>query len=414
MNGGGWTGGQYSLFRALLGTYALVHFVTLLPWGREIFSNQGVLPDAKASPLAYLFPNFLSVWDSPFAVTLILAMGAILGLFFAAGFHDRHAAIGIWYILACTFGRNPLIANPSLPFIGWMLLAHVFVPAAPYGSWTARGRSDPAGDWRMPPAIMTAAWIVMACGYSYSGYTKLISPSWIDGTALARVLDNPLARPGVAREAMLSLPAGVLAGATWGGLALELGFAPLALSRRVRPWIWCLMTLIHLGLIVTIDFAELSVGMLLLHVFTFDPGWVTRRTAAGTDRVFYDGNCGLCARAVRFALAEDARGDAFRFAPLDSATFLAATTPGERASLPDSMIVKTHDGRLLARSTAVLHMLDRCGGAWRIVAWVASRVPVFLRDAIYVVVARIRHRLFAPPDDVCPLLPERLRARFDV
>jgi hypothetical protein len=28
----------------------------------------------------------------------------------------------------------------------------------------------------------------MSAGYSYSGYTKLVSPSWLGGSALARIL----------------------------------------------------------------------------------------------------------------------------------------------------------------------------------------------------------------------------------
>ena len=40
----------------------------------------------------------------------------------------------------------------------------------------------------------------MAVGYTFSGVTKLPSPSWRDGTALARILDNPLARPGPLRD----------------------------------------------------------------------------------------------------------------------------------------------------------------------------------------------------------------------
>jgi hypothetical protein len=31
----------------------------------------------------------------------------------------------------------------------------------------------------------------------------------------------------------------------------------------------------HLSLIALIDFADLSLGMVLIHLFTFDPGWVT-------------------------------------------------------------------------------------------------------------------------------------------
>jgi hypothetical protein len=122
----------------------------------------------------------------------------------------------------------------------------------------------------------------MAVAYTYSGYTKLISPSWLDGTALARILDNPLARPGPLREALLALPGGVLHLATWGALGLELAFGPLALLRRLRPWLWSSMVLMHLSLLVLIDFADLSLGMLMLHLFTADPAWIRPRCAATT------------------------------------------------------------------------------------------------------------------------------------
>jgi hypothetical protein len=272
----GWTGGQYSLFRAVFGAYLCAHFLQLLPWGAEVFSGQGVLPEASASPVLYLFPNVLALCDAPAFVTGLLVAGAVLSVLFAVGLYDRAAALALWYLWACLFGRNPLISNPSLPFVGWMLLAHVFLPPAPYGSWAARGRPDQGRGWRMPPSIFLVAWVVMSLGYTYSGYTKLVSPSWVDGTALARVLDNPLARPGPVREVLRALPDGVLRLATWGTLALELGFAPLALFRRTRPWAWGAMFLMHLSLILLIDFAELSLGMVLLHLLTFDPAWVSR------------------------------------------------------------------------------------------------------------------------------------------
>jgi hypothetical protein len=259
----------------VFGLYLLVHFLQLLPWGTELFSSKGVLPAASASPLIYLFPNLLAWADSPTVVTIVLIVAAVLSVLFAAGWHDRPVALGLWYVWACLFGRDPLIANPSIPFVGWLLLAHVFLPPAPYGSLAGYRRPDLAAQWRMPPAIFAAAWIVMAVGYSYSGYTKFISPSWRDGSALMRVLDNPLARPGWLRESLLSLPGWMLHAGTWAALAGELAFAPLALIRRLRPWIWGMMLLMHLSLIALIDFADLSLGMVMIHLFTCDPGWFT-------------------------------------------------------------------------------------------------------------------------------------------
>lgn len=407
----GWTGGQYSLFRALFGLYLAVHFIQLIPWGAELFSNAGALSQATLSPLARLFPNLLVLFDAPWQVAALLGAAAAAALLFAAGLLDRAAAIFLWYVWACLLGRNPLIANPGIPYVGWLLLAHALLPGAPYGSWGARQRLDPDGGWTMPQPIWRAAWILMALGYGYSGVTKLGSRSWVDGSAIRYVLENPLARPGFLRDLLVSLPDPLLQVATWGALGLELLFLPLALFRRARPLLWGALLAMHVVLVVLIDFTDLSLGMIVLHLFTFDPAWLPPRPPRHPEMLFFDGGCGLCHRAVRFALAED-RLAGLRFAPLQGEAFRAAVPPQQRGLLPDSLVLQTEDGILLTRSEAVVRMLLRFGGVWRLLGRLLQAVPTATRDAAYDLVARLRHRLFARPAGACPLIPERVRDRF--
>lgn len=409
----GWTGGQYSLYRAIFGGYLFFHFARLVPWSRELFSSQGLLPTASDSPLIHLFPNILAVWDTPSFAQALVFLAAVLSVFFAIGLYDRAASVGLWYLGACFLGRDPLIANPALPYIGWLLLAHAFLPSAPYGSWAARGRVDPRGGWTMPGSIFLCAWIVMALGYTYSGFMKLSSPSWVDGTALTRVLGNPLARPGFLRIWMLSWPPILMQLATWSVLALELLFAPLALFRGLRPWIWCAMVALHLGLIALVSFPDLTAGMIILHLFAFNPLWIAGYGSAEPEELFYDGHCGLCQGAVRFILAEDLKGTAFRFAPLRGETFEARVPAEQQAGLPDSIVVLTHGAALLVRSNAFLHILRRLGGGWAVLAAVLTVIPRGLRDLVYNFIARIRHRVFGRRNEVCPIVPAELRARFD-
>lgn len=437
----GWTGGQYSLFRAIFGVYLFVHFAMLAPWGAELFSSTGALSDGSASPLLFAFPNMFALADGPVFVTITLVLAAVASLALAFGFYDRAAAIFLWYLWACLFGRNPLISNPGLPYVGLLLVVHALLPAAPYGSWTRRKLTDPGADWRLPQQLFVVVWVLMALGYTYSGYTKLVSPSWVNGTAIESVLNNPLARPSFLRDFMLSLPPFALNLATWGALAAELSFAPLALVRRLRPFVWAGMLSMHLGLITLIDFADLSLGMVMLHLFTFDPRWVkalvprwnvpASLTSLATghtfgvvpppppvanavpDRLFYDGNCGLCHGAVRFILAEDNQGGVVRFAPLDSDTFRAAVADNVRATLPDSMVVVTNGGDVLIRSQAWIRILARLGGVWGALALASRLVPNAVLDWAYDRVASIRKQIFAKPSDVCPILPKHLRARFD-
>ena len=95
----------------------------------------------------------------------------------------------------------------------------------------------------------------------------------MDGQAFHYVLSNPLANPGFVRALFLSAPPWTLKALTWGTLGFEIAFAPLALMKRARPWLWAGMLGMHLGLLVLIDFADLTWGMVVLHICTFDPAW---------------------------------------------------------------------------------------------------------------------------------------------
>ncbi|MFZ0634959.1 MAG: DCC1-like thiol-disulfide oxidoreductase family protein [Candidatus Acidiferrales bacterium] len=139
----------------------------------------------------------------------------------------------------------------------------------------------------------------------------------------------------------------------------------------------------------------------------------TGSSPVGAERIFYDGYCGLCQGYVRFLIARDKTGGKFRFAALQGATFEALVPAERRSGLPDSMVVLTSDGRLLIRSDGVIHILRRLGGIWKLIAGIIQVIPRGLRDAVYNGVARIRYRIFGRRDNVCPVTPPELRARFD-
>jgi len=263
----------------------------------------------------------------------------------------------------------------------------------------------------MPADIFAAAWIVMAVAYSYSGYAKLASPSWLDGTALSQVLHNPLARDTALRTHLLSLPLWWLKTATWFALFLEFSFAPLSLFRKLRPALWFAMVGMHLGLLVLVNFTDLTLGMLLLHFFTFDPARVWAPKPTG-QTIFYDGNCGLCHGFVRFVLGEDQSARPFSFAPLQGEAIKQALTERQLAALPDSIVVMDSEKKVLTRSAAVIYVMARLGGLWSVAAAFLRLVPRALRDLTYDVVASVRIKFLGTTGDTCPMVPASLRARF--
>lgn len=263
----GWRARGWSLFRLVFGAYLFVHFAGLLPVAAEVFSVDG-MGTSTTSPLFGFVPSLLWVLPGAVGAQLMVGFGLLASVPFALGVRDRWAATGMLVVLAGLFAANPLIANPSLPHVGWLLLAHACIPSAPSLRAVLRGEG---ADWRLPPAIFAAGWAVMALAYGYSGWTKLGSMSWVDGTALEYVLRNPLARPTPVRDLLLAQPE-LLRLSTWFALVVELAAPLLVLFRSGRQGLWWALLALQLGLLVLVDFADLTFGMLLLQWWTYEPG----------------------------------------------------------------------------------------------------------------------------------------------
>lgn len=132
-----------------------------------------------------------------------------------------------------------------------------------------------------------------------------------------------------------------------------------------------------------------------------------------SERIFYDGHCGVCHWSVRFVARHDPDGKTFRFAPLRGEVFSQVLSEAQQKELPDSLVVHTDQGRLLFRSQGTIYILRRLGGFWRLLGGLLWLVPRPLRDFGYETIARMRHRLAKPPAGMCPLLPPELAQRFD-
>lgn len=402
-----YTAWQFVFFRMALGAYLLWHFAVLLPDAVEIFSSEGVLSDPAANftyPLALWNP--LAWWNGPVFVTVWVGLCAVASLLFLLGWRREWMALILWFGWACLFNRNNFISNPSIPYIGMLLLLCALIPA---GEPLRLDRRQPQSPWRMPVMIPVVAWVLMAVGYTFSGLDKLASPSWQDGSALRHLLENPLARDNWMREGMLALPGGLIACLTWGVLIAEITFAPLCLWRRGRAIAWTVMLAMHFGILTVVAFADLSLGMVMLHLFTFDSRWVRARVPAGRPVLLFDGACGLCSQAVRFVAEEDRTGR-IGLAPLQSET-------GQRLLHEHGIPTETMDTmvficgeRAYVRTDAALAVAACLGGLWRLTT-VARIIPRKLRDAAYRSLAKNRHRLFGATP-ACGLPSSELRKRL--
>lgn len=125
--------------------------------------------------------------------------------------------------------------------------------------------------------------------------------------------------------------------------------------------------------------------------------------------VLFDGTCAFCERAVIFIVARDPQAY-FRFGASQTPEAAALLAPYGLSRDTARSIILIEDGQVYLRSTASLKIAARLTPPWswaRIFLW----VPVPLRDAVYRVVAAIRHRI-AGKSNACEIPPAEIRARM--
>ena len=138
-----------------------------------------------------------------------------------------------------------------------------------------------------------------------------------------------------------------------------------------------------------------------------------RVTIVQVDRqggvVLFDGTCAFCEGSVKFIAKRDPHRY-FRFG--------ASQTPQAREMLARygftresaRSLILIEDGQVYLRSTAVLRIARHMTAPWKFAAaflW----LPVPIRDAVYRVVAAIRHRI-AGQSNACEIPPPEIRARL--
>lgn len=375
---------QFSLFRIIFGIYLCIHFIQLIPYGSELFSSMGLMPDPATNFTYGIFPNILNSFDSPNFITLFLSLMTFFSVLFLIGFQRKIMAVLLWYGWACLFNRNNFISNPSIFFVGWLLLATLFIPCGEPFSFSKQKK-----NWNFPPLLFFALWLIMSVGYTISGIDKLNSPSWIDGTAVIHLLENPLSRNWFFKDWMLLLPNGVLCFLTWSILACELLFLPLAIFGKTRKYAWLSIVIVHMGILMLVDFADLTVGMIMIHLISFDSRWL-KPTQEKNNLVFFDGVCGLCNHFIDFLFIED-KYDVLKFAPLQGETAKKLYPNGDLEKF-DSIVFKQND-KIHYKSTAALKICQSIGGIWKITS-IFYIVPKPIRDKIYDYVAKNRYKWF--------------------
>jgi predicted DCC family thiol-disulfide oxidoreductase YuxK len=128
-----------------------------------------------------------------------------------------------------------------------------------------------------------------------------------------------------------------------------------------------------------------------------------RKLAAGPI-ILFDAECILCSANAQFVLSHD-RARRFRLASMQGEVGSALYRRfGMDPTNPDSIIVVDGD-RMQRDSDAVLAIYAGLGWPWKALS-VFRLVPRFIRDPLYLLIARNRYRLFGKRDSCWLPAPE--------
>ena len=262
---------QFSVFRIYLGSYVLFIFLSSLASSADIWSSEGIVPGADLNLTYGVFPNILNHYDSPSQIRIFLFILSFLSILFITGIGRRWTALLLWYGWTCLLNRNNMILNPAIHYTGWLLLACTIIPSGEPWSFIKGNK-----EWVMPKLIITGAWIVFATGYFAGGIDKFYSASWMDGTAVKKIMLCPLGYNS--NKIFIDLLPGVFFHfLNWFVIIAEIACLPLAIFSRTRIWSWLMATVLQVGILLTLDITPIVIGMLALHLLIFDKSWFAKK-----------------------------------------------------------------------------------------------------------------------------------------
>ena len=127
-----------------------------------------------------------------------------------------------------------------------------------------------------------------------------------------------------------------------------------------------------------------------------------------TGIILFDGQCVFCDHSVQFILKRDV-DEVFQFASLQSDIGQQLLKQYNVDSSMDSIVV-IYMNKLYTQSDAAIVIAQQFKGLWKLLT-VVKFIPKWLRDKMYVVIAKNRYRLFGEMD-TCRIPTEEEKRRF--
>jgi hypothetical protein len=268
---------------------------------RDYLGSDGWIgPEAVRHYLAQNAPWAWSfwLWVPDRWLPAVWAACLVVTALFAAGLASRVTAPLAWAIAVSTvrrapvalFGFDHMVATWALYLAAFGASGQAVSLDRAIARWRAArraGRGGPiAGESSAVPVPTVTAnlslrmiQLHLALIYGSAGLAKLMGPEWWNGTAMEMIMLTPEFRRF--DLAWLAAYPTALALATYGGLAVEVGYPALIWSPRLRPLLLVSVALLHLGIDLFLGLTEFGLAMITANLAFASGPWL-RGLVTGT------------------------------------------------------------------------------------------------------------------------------------
>ncbi len=374
---------QFSVVRIALGVYLMIYFLRLLPYSTILFSDQGMVTDIT---LNFTYPFtfwFIHYFTSPTTITFLLCVLILISVLFTFGIYRLCTAFLLWIGWLILFNLNNLTSDPSLAYVGLLLLVYAIVPK---GEPLVLGQRFLVSDvsWYMPSIMYWGLWFILGLSFTNSGIEKFSSELWTSGTALYYFSTGPIALSNQFVGWISTWPIIVTATITWLVLYTQILAIVMVCFRKTRIIFWFITTGFFFIAIGVLDLFEVLIGMLLFYTFLIESRWGIKRKKL---TIWIDEHCPICLYYAKVIKNEDFY-DSITILNFSDTTLTYHLTPQEIAKM--NAIVASNGTTLYTGSDAIIRSFIQLGGMWNF-CYLLLVIPKKIREGAYHAFAKNRY-----------------------
>lgn len=211
----------------------------------------------------YFLLYTLNISLTKFEVMILvqILIGAVL-IFF--NIMSRFVSLFCWCLMAIFFLKNLPLYGINHDFIGWLLLAMTTVKIE-------------GAKVYFPKIIFYGAWLILGFGYLASGINKIqLTDFWVNGSALQILYSQS---PVFNSYEFFNTLAGqnILKILTWIFVSAEIFFLVALLNKYTKLLVYITLCAAHVCIATTTQMTEVSLSILIFHLFIFDSRWLEKK-----------------------------------------------------------------------------------------------------------------------------------------